>query len=1569
MEQVLLSSPGRHANWDADQNSLGFLLLDSSSADPPGAGQETGTGVIEYEGGEVMSLNLGGIFQENALNLDLFRTSQFSGGEQVFPWEPHLELENQPSPSPGFPASSEVDAQQATPPMPSEDREPPAPSEDQEPPAPSEDSEPPAPSEDSEPATLPTPSEDREPPTPSEDREPPTPSEDREPPTPSEDREPPTPSEDREPATPPTPSEDREPATPPTPSEDRDPPTPSEDREPPTPSEDREPATPPTPSEDREPATPPTPSEDREPPTPSEDREPPTPSEDREPPTPSEDREPPTASEGREPATPPTASEDREPATPPTPSENREPATPPTASEGREPATPPTASEDREPATPPTPSENREPATPPTPSEDREPPTPSEDREPPTPSEDREPATPPTPSEGREPPTPSEGREPPTPSEGREPPTPSEGREPPTPSEDSEPATPPTPSEDSEPATPPTPSEDREPPTPNEDRGPATPPTPAIPRHTPAPAQGSERSFEDRTPPHGPLYFPPFPAESGWQEPVERVQTGVRSELEPHTPERSALADFFSWMAEGTQESHSGRGSLQHASDQSGPHGTEPTRASQEHVADLPDLEPLWELVTDVPLGINDSAPEAESVACAEISAELVLGPDAWSESRPSLEISSEIEQRLDLQPEFAPWLDSPSEPTRREDVLPEALGCSSHPQPGEHMNEINTSSTPESETVSHISGEPAQTTDPSEEMRGVLWEMPEPPCWTDDPSLSRDVSESEPLVDISSSETVRPERHVPPEPAHRAQCPNDALLSRDTPETDILLEPKPDIISLEPVPLIDIFSGGMEAPPGTHSSSEPRPRTDGAIALTELVLEGEPMSQQRLPYITTKCSVGAHTLESDRFDTHTLDNKSSSYSSDFDRPTSTGECDFNTDVHPDPGRARESESSCSPASPALLTCTGDRDRLACSANQTQREEGDTDTELPRAQVGPGQVTRVQGQRDGSPAAEASGGLMDLQHVVSLPEPAYPEPSPCVGAQTPFGAVPETMGPITVVSSAPLREVFQALDQDGDGFVRMEEFMEFAAAYGAEHVKDLTRFLDPSGLGVISFEDFHRGITAISSGGSDPDLYRLELSSVDTTGPAEEYDEQAEVSDSMYLGSESAYSECETFTDEDTGALAPPELHEDVETDSGIENTLTEGDDSRNRYSLSADLHGHALTAVIGGEEEHFEDFGESNTSELLLANHEEGRAGLDGDGDPEPPNHPGSPLRCPTVVTPSSGKRLSSKKAARLLQSSTLGLDGMGDLAHGLLDLSDTDLTDKVLLLERRVCELEQDSQTSEEQHARLRQDNLTLVHRANALEEQLKEQELRSEETLLSHSRKHRDTIAKLQRERDLEIENLQARLQQLDEENSELRSCVPCLRANIERLEEEKLKLQDEVEDISDRLNEELESRRKMTDKLSHERHSSQKEKESTQELIEDLRKQLEHLQLFKLEVEAKRGRCPSVGLQEYNTRTREHELEQEIRRLKQDNRSLKEQNDELNGQIINLSIQGAKNLVTTSFSESLAAEINSVSRSELMEAIHKQEEINYRLQDYIDRIIVAIMESNPSILEVK
>lgn len=50
--------------------------------------------------------------------------------------------------------------------------------------------------------------------------------------------------------------------------------------------------------------------------------------------------------------------------------------------------------------------------------------------------------------------------------------------------------------------------------------------------------------------------------------------------------------------------------------------------------------------------------------------------------------------------------------------------------------------------------------------------------------------------------------------------------------------------------------------------------------------------------------------------------------------------------------------------------------------------------------------------------------------------------------------------------------------------------------------------------------------------------------------------------------------------------------------------------------------------------------------------------------------------------------------------------------------------------------------------------------LSRANALEEQLKEQELRACEMVLEETRRQKELLCKMEREKSIEIENLQAR-----------------------------------------------------------------------------------------------------------------------------------------------------------------------------------------------------------------
>uniref|UniRef100_A0A672M503 Rab11 family-interacting protein 4B n=1 Tax=Sinocyclocheilus grahami TaxID=75366 RepID=A0A672M503_SINGR len=310
-------------------------------------------------------------------------------------------------------------------------------------------------------------------------------------------------------------------------------------------------------------------------------------------------------------------------------------------------------------------------------------------------------------------------------------------------------------------------------------------------------------------------------------------------------------------------------------------------------------------------------------------------------------------------------------------------------------------------------------------------------------------------------------------------------------------------------------------------------------------------------------------------------------------------------------------------------------------------------------------------------------------------------------------------------------------------------------------------------------------------------------------------------------------------------------------------------------------------------------------------------------------------------------------------------------DLFHDSIDSCEIDITEKVSYLDKKVTELENEILMNGDVKSKLKQENIQLVHRIHELEEQLKDQETRAENMMEEELRRHRDAYSRLEKDKNTQIELLTNRVHQLEEENGEMAISMIRLKAQTEKLDDERQRMTDKLEDTSLRLKDEMDLYKKMMDKLRQNRNEFQRERDTMQELIEDLRRELEHLQIYKLEAERMgRGRRSSISLSEYSTRTRESELEQEVKRLKQENQKLREQNEDLNGQLLSLSLHEAKNLFATQTkAQSLAMEIDHASRDQLMEALKEQEEINFRLRQYMDKIILSILDHNPSILEIK
>uniref|UniRef100_A0A8D0D1T5 RAB11 family interacting protein 4 (class II) a n=1 Tax=Sander lucioperca TaxID=283035 RepID=A0A8D0D1T5_SANLU len=572
-----------------------------------------------------------------------------------------------------------------------------------------------------------------------------------------------------------------------------------------------------------------------------------------------------------------------------------------------------------------------------------------------------------------------------------------------------------------------------------------------------------------------------------------------------------------------------------------------------------------------------------------------------------------------------------------------------------------------------------------------------------------------------------------------------------------------------------------------------------------------------------------------------------------------------------------------------------------------------------------------------------------------------------------------------------LKEVFDVCDEDADGFIRVEHLEDLGLQFGqGDEVKKLTRYLDPNAHGKINFKDFCHGVFAIKG---CEEILKMAV------GPRSVSSNQPSVTDNGYIYQVQSNGEALSLFNNSKLDIEEVTLSL-FRFDCGIllffSPFLNEPPFLYFLLCNPRHLIGSASASVISGEEQ-FEDYGEGEDVDFTPSSpcpEDDSRTnGFSDLGSSLPSSAGQTPQKmrqlynselldiycsqcCKKVnLLNDLEARLRNLKANRLHMKTGANHSVFGssqgssteDLFADSIDSCDLDITEKVSYLEKKVTELESDSLANGDLKSKLKHENTQLVHRVHELEEQVKDAEARADQSLEEETKRHREAYSKLDRDRNMEIDLLCNRIQLLEEENGEMKLNVCRLKSQTEKLDQEKQRMTDKLEDTGLRLKDEMDLYRKIMDKLWHNRHEFQKEKEAMQELIDDLRRELEYLQMFKLEMEHP---GQGKGLSEYNTRTREIEMEHEVKRLKQENYKLRDQNDDLNAQILSLSLYEAKNLFAChTKAQCLAAEIDNASRDELVDALKEQEEINLRLRQYMDKIILAILDHNPSILEIK
>ncbi|XP_063920860.1 rab11 family-interacting protein 4 isoform X2 [Zophobas morio] len=293
-------------------------------------------------------------------------------------------------------------------------------------------------------------------------------------------------------------------------------------------------------------------------------------------------------------------------------------------------------------------------------------------------------------------------------------------------------------------------------------------------------------------------------------------------------------------------------------------------------------------------------------------------------------------------------------------------------------------------------------------------------------------------------------------------------------------------------------------------------------------------------------------------------------------------------------------------------------------------------------------------------------------------------------------------------------------------------------------------------------------------------------------------------------------------------------------------------------------------------------------------------------------------------------------------------------------------DLHHKFQVLQQQVGVLQDSAHQNDERYTRAKSDNAALQARVIMLEEQLRDTEMRYNERIQDEQRRSRELVNRVEREKQLQLENASIRLHGAETEASNLKEEVSRQRMRIEKLESERKELTDQIQELT---NEVILAKEQATSFKEKERRLNQ-EHEAQVQLIEDLSREIERLR--------SEARTPALPTTSPET-IRLEELHEEMTALRTKNTQLQEANDELQASLLHAGLEQGRML--TAGENSLAAELEAMTHDEpviphdcdsvakIQQALKEQQEVNLQLRCYIDGILLNIVENYPQLLEVK